>query len=231
MNRALLEKPFEPSQIKQRQGNFGHILDYVEGHVVTSRLNDAFDGNWTFEIVKYRILKDTDEVLVLGKLTAEGATKMAFGSKQIEKNKDTKAIISIGDDLKAASTDALKKAASLLGVGLYLYSDQRPNEKPEEGRPDTSNKGTSTGNEKNQPPGTGEKNQPGPKNEPGPGDGNGGRLTNKQLAMIFAVGKSKGLQSKEIKDKALDAFKKNLNFLTKAEASTLINTLQSMAGQ
>ncbi len=29
MNRALLEKPFEPSQIKQRQGNFGHILDYV----------------------------------------------------------------------------------------------------------------------------------------------------------------------------------------------------------
>ena len=133
MNRALLEKPFEPSQIKQRQGNFGHILDYVEGHVVTSRLNEAFDGNWTFEIVKYRILKDTDEVLVLGKLTAEGVTKMAFGSKEIERSKDTKAIISLGDDLKAASTDALKKAASLLGVGLYLYSDQRPNGKTEEG--------------------------------------------------------------------------------------------------
>ena len=131
MNRTLLEKPFEPNQVKQRQGNFGHILDYVEGHVVTSRLNDAFDGNWTFEIVKYRILKDTDEVLVLGKLTAEGITKMAFGSKQIERNKDTKAIISLGDDLKAASTDALKKAASLLGVGLYLYSDQRPNGKTE----------------------------------------------------------------------------------------------------
>ncbi len=219
MNRSLLEKPFEPNQIKQRQGNFGHILDYVEGHVVTSRLNDAFDGNWTFEIVKYRIIKDPGEVLVLGKLTAEGVTKMAFGSKEIERSKDTKAIISLGDDLKAASTDALKKAASLLGVGLYLYSDQRPNGKTEERRPETQDKGTSTGNEKN---------QSGAKNEPGASGDNGGRLTNKQLAMIFAVGKSKGLQTKEIKDKALATFSKNLNFLTKAEASTYINALQAM---
>ena len=218
MNRALLEKPFEPGQIKQRQGNFGHILDYVEGHVVTSRLNDAFESNWSFEIVKYRIIKDSGEVLVLGKLTAEGVTKMAFGSKEIERSKDTKAITSLGNDLKAASTDALKKAASLLGVGLYLYSDQRPNGKTEE-RPDTPNKGASTGNEKN---------QPGSKNEPATGDGNGGRLTNKQLAMIFGVGKSKGLQTKDIKDKALATFKKNLNFLTKEEASTFINALQSM---
>ena len=227
MNRALLEKPFEPSQIKQRQGNFGHILDYVEGHVVTSRLNDAFDGNWSFELVKYRILKDTDEVLVLGKLTAEGVIKIAFGSKEIERSKDTKAIISLGDDLKAASTDALKKAASLLGVGLYLYSDQRPNGKTE-GRLETPDKTTPSGQEKNQPLSTGEKNQPGPKNEPSSSGDNGGRLTNKQLAMIFAVGKSKGLQTKDIKDKALATFNKNLNFLTKAEASTYINALQAM---
>jgi len=219
MNRTLLEKSFEPSQIKQRQGNFGHILDYVDGHVVTSRLNDAFESNWSFEIVKYRIIKDPGEVLVLGKLTAEGVIKMAFGSKEIERSKDTKAIVSLGDDLKAASTDALKKAASLLGVGLYLYSDQRPNGKPEEGKSETSNKGAPTGNEKN---------QPGPNNEPATGDGNGGRLTNKQLAMIFGVGKSKGLQTKDIKDKALATFKKNLNFLTKEEASTFINALQSM---
>ena len=219
MNRALLEKPFEPSQIKQRQGKFGHILDYVEGHVVTSRLNEAFDSNWSFEIVKYRIIKDPGEVLVLGKLTAEGVIKMAFGSKEIERSKDTKAIISLGDDLKAASTDALKKAASLLGVGLYLYSDQRPNGTPEGGHPEKPDKGKATENEKN---------QPGPKNEPGTTGDNGGRLTNKQLAMIFGVGKSKGLQTKDIKDKALATFKKNLNFLTKEEASTFINVLQSM---
>ena len=34
MNRELLEKPFEPNQIKQREGNFGKILDYIESHLV-----------------------------------------------------------------------------------------------------------------------------------------------------------------------------------------------------
>ena len=37
MNRELLEKPFEPSQFKQRVGTFGNTLDYVEGHAVISK--------------------------------------------------------------------------------------------------------------------------------------------------------------------------------------------------
>jgi hypothetical protein len=47
MNRALLEKPFQPDQVKQRQGRFGILLDYVEGHTVIARLSEAFEGNWT----------------------------------------------------------------------------------------------------------------------------------------------------------------------------------------
>jgi hypothetical protein len=41
MNRELLEKPFDPAQIKQRQGRNGR-LDYIEGHSVVHRLN----GRW-----------------------------------------------------------------------------------------------------------------------------------------------------------------------------------------
>jgi recombination DNA repair RAD52 pathway protein len=44
MNREILEKPFGPEQIKQREGNFGKMLDYIEGHAVIQRLNDAFDA-------------------------------------------------------------------------------------------------------------------------------------------------------------------------------------------
>ena len=44
MNRALLEKPFDPNQIKQREGNFGKMLDYIEGHTVVKRLNDSFEA-------------------------------------------------------------------------------------------------------------------------------------------------------------------------------------------
>ena len=38
MNRELLEKPFSPEQIKQRDGNFGKTLDYVEGHAIIQGL-------------------------------------------------------------------------------------------------------------------------------------------------------------------------------------------------
>ena len=59
MNRELLEKPFDPDQIKQREGNFGKMLEYIEGHAVIARLNDAFDSSWSFEIIKHKILTDT----------------------------------------------------------------------------------------------------------------------------------------------------------------------------
>jgi recombination DNA repair RAD52 pathway protein len=48
MNREILEKPFGPEQIKQREGNFGKMLDYIEGHAVIQRLNDAFDARLVF---------------------------------------------------------------------------------------------------------------------------------------------------------------------------------------
>jgi len=122
MNRELLEKPFEPEQIKQRKGTYGSMIDYVETHAVIKRLNDAFDANWSFEIVSHEQLNT--EVIVLGKLTADGVTKSQFGSNRISTSKQGE-VISIGDDLKAAASDSLKKCASLMGVGLHLYGGDR----------------------------------------------------------------------------------------------------------
>ncbi len=115
MNRQLLESPFTPAQIKHRKGNFNRTLAYVEAPAVIARLNDAFDAAWSFEIKEHQILQE--EVLVLGRLTAGGITKTQFGSSQITRKKDTGEIISLGDDLKAAATDALKKAATPAGCG------------------------------------------------------------------------------------------------------------------
>jgi len=123
MNRELLEKPFEPDQIKQREGRDG-TLDYVEGHSVIARLNEAFDGHWSFEIVRHDILEDRNEILVVGKLSAEGVVKMQFGASRIERDETTKEIVCLADDLKAAGTDALKKCATFLGVGLHLYGER-----------------------------------------------------------------------------------------------------------
>ena len=63
LNRELLEKPFDPSQIKQRKGNFGNVLNYIEGNEIIRRLNDSFDGEWSFEVVDYKILPEFGQVL------------------------------------------------------------------------------------------------------------------------------------------------------------------------
>lgn len=121
MNRALLEKPFEKEEICQREGNFGRLLDYIEGPSVIQRLNDAFDGKWSFTIIKHAVLKETDEVIVLGELQAGDIVKTQFGSSKITRAKHSGDIMSLADDLKAAATDALKKTATMFGVALYLY--------------------------------------------------------------------------------------------------------------
>lgn len=127
MNRELLEKPFDKEQIKQRKGNFGDMIDYVETHAVIQRLNEAFEGQWSFEIITQETT--AQEVIVSGKLTAEGVSKSQFGSNKISLSKQGE-IISVGDDWKAAASDCLKKCASLFGIGLHLYGGTEKTEQP-----------------------------------------------------------------------------------------------------
>lgn len=166
MNRELLEKPFEPAQIKQRKGRDGPV-EYVEGHQVIARLNEAFEGKWSFEIVRHDILEDRGEVLVLGKLSAEGVVKMQFGVSQITRDRETKEIVSLGDDVKAAGTDALKKCATFLGVGLHLYGRRTASAAIQRGpgqREDRGRGGGATGRSTGRPPAS-------PSQPAAPGDG------------------------------------------------------------
>jgi hypothetical protein len=121
MDREMLEQPFDAKFIKQRKGRNNMTLDYIETHSVIQRLNDALDGNWSFEIVEFQQMGE--EAVVLGKLTADGIVKQQFGSATIVRAKNTNEIISIGDDFKSATSDCLKKCATLLGVGLHLYGE------------------------------------------------------------------------------------------------------------
>ena len=117
MNHELLRRPFEPTQVRQRPGQHGKTLSYVDVAAVIGRLNEGCES-WSFEIVEHQI--QHDEVIVLGKLTADGMVKSAFGGSTITIDKSGQ-VVSLADDLKSAASDALKKAATLLGVGLELY--------------------------------------------------------------------------------------------------------------
>ena len=81
-----------------------------------------------------------DEVIVEAKLTVRtpgGQTivKTQFGGADIKRHASgarSGRPLSIADDYKAAASDALKKCASLLGIGLDLYGRDRPEETEEE---------------------------------------------------------------------------------------------------
>jgi hypothetical protein len=201
MNRELLEKPFEKEQIKQRKGNFGDMIDYVETHAVIQRLNDSFEGQWSFEIITQE--KEGSEVIVLGKLTVEGVSKTQFGSNKISLSKAGE-VISIGDDWKAAGSDSLKKCASLFGVGLHLYGAEKK-EQPE----DHTGKGMS---EKSQPKG-------------------GTTITKEQLAQIKEMRTKLGWTPKNVQDKSKEMFgTEKVETLNPTMATALIAFMQNQNG-
>ena len=218
MNRELLEKEFELSQIKQRDGNFGKKLDYIEGHAVIERLNMVFEAEWSFTIVEHRILKETDEVLVVGQLRAGDVVKTQFGSSRITRARESGEPVSLADDYKAAATDAIKKCASLLGVGLHLYNgDKQANGHiPKQKQRSYSHQGRSTNY------------QNGRSNYAKPDNGNGnGRLSSRQFKYIMRLADEAGLSQDELDQETLRMFGCACRFLNKTDASSFIKHLLS----
>ena len=206
MNRELLEKPFDPSQIKQRDGNFGKRIDYVEGHAIIQRLNDALDAKWSFSILEHHILKETDEVLVLGELKTGDVIKTQFGSSRITRAKETGEPISLADDYKAAATDSLKKAATLLGVGLHLYSSDKP-----------SVPRSNTPRENPKPPK--------PQKGNGGNGGNGNRLSSAQFKYILGLADEAGKTRQDLDRMSLKMFGVVTQHLSKFDAHSMIQHL------
>ncbi len=211
MNRELLEKPFDPEQIKQREGHYGKMLDYIEGHSVIQRLNDAFDAEWSFEILEHKVLSETDEVIVLGKLSAADVVKTQFGSSRITRARESGEMISLADDLKAGATDALKKCATQLGVGLNLYNDGDPTGKQQSSSSNHSD-GRNDGN----------------RSKDHNNHGNN-RISSKQHKYILNLIKELGMTRSELNQKCVNAYGSVLDHISRNDASTLIEELLSQS--
>lgn len=136
---AILTQRTPADEVKVRSGRGGTKFRYVEHAYVTEVLNNAFAWNWDFEVLSEAIY-DT-EVVVRGRLTirpSEGVAivKEQYGGADIERYSSgpkSGTPLSIADNLKAASSDALKKCASLLGIALDLYGRDYP--EPQENTP------------------------------------------------------------------------------------------------
>ena len=124
LGRLLKQTPAK--YVKQRPAKGGGTWDYVTGGYVRKCLNLMFGWDWSFEIVEQMVLHG--EAIVKGKLTcnSNGKTivKMQFGNKDIMMKKGTEIPLSIGNDLKAAATDCLKKCAAEIGIAADIYNKE-----------------------------------------------------------------------------------------------------------
>ncbi len=199
MKKDILTRPFPAELVKQREGQGGKMLSYLETHSVIARLNEGCDA-WSFEIVEHQILED--EVVVVAKLTADGVIKTAFGGSRITRDRGKP--VSIADDLKAAGSDALKKAASLLGVGLELYG--------------AAPKAAEQTREHAPPP---------PASATSPAD----RLTGKQLTTIQSLARRQNIQRAMLSKMLEERFEKtDVQHLSRREASSFLSELMGANG-
>lgn len=125
MDRKLLEKQFDEKFVQKIQG-----FDYIAIHAVIQRLNDSLEPmGWSFVMDQDRIVGE--EILIFGTLIVRDGdvivSKSQVGSKKIAyyKGKDhvSENVVDLGNDYKSAVSDCIKKCATLLGVGLYLYGE------------------------------------------------------------------------------------------------------------
>jgi len=206
--REILEAPFPEEAIRTRKGTFGRELSYAEVTAYIGRLNQAFAGDWSFDITEHRILDN--EVMVLGKLTTGDIHKTAFGCSAVTTARESGEKVSLGDDLKAAASDALKKCCSLLGLGLHLYGKGAAGLPPDEEVDKTVTFPAKT-------------------QAAGSDTGNGKVLTSRQFGAIMALAEKAGYSEAEIKTRILDAYGTPVEKLDRRAASKVITELNTAA--
>lgn len=115
-----------PQEMERNITKSGVSLVYIPVSEVINRLNKVLGvDKWSFTIVECkRDSIDPDYVVAHVRIDwyqtdFACVSRDGFGGQKIKRTK-AGAIVDLGDEFKGAISDALKKAAQTLGVGLYL---------------------------------------------------------------------------------------------------------------
>ena len=114
---------------------------YHTGEQIITHLNRVLGPeNWSFRILEIGEEEDSDECFCFGEITANVGgvvvVKQDYGSQAFKRARSTGKFVSKWDDKKAAATDALKRCARLLGVGLDAWANERaPSWHPDQDAP------------------------------------------------------------------------------------------------
>lgn len=126
---AKLREPFPDSDIYQGEPKAdGFRPRYIAWDKVCKRLDDVFGGNWTHQIHRFEMIsnqwvvhasirvmvydQDKDRIIEIA--------RDGIGTWPLSMNGS--AYLDIGDDLKSAESEAVKRAAVKFGLGVQLYN-------------------------------------------------------------------------------------------------------------
>ncbi len=129
MDERILDKLYEPFQLKERVGQANKIFKYVPSADIIDRMNRVFKGNWSTEVISSQILED-EVLLCVRVLVRDDDGNMyyhdGYASQMILRytygDKEGKAV-NIGNTFKSAMSKAIKTAVAKWGVGLDLSDD------------------------------------------------------------------------------------------------------------
>lgn len=137
LNSNQVQKIFNstPQKYKYtRPAKGGGQWTYIKASYVRKVLDSVFGFDWSFEIVTpeadaFDMAMKTKVVTVRGRLTGnvylDGVkrpiVKEQYGRSEVKFKRDTLEPLDFGNDMKAAASDALKKCASLFGIGADVY--------------------------------------------------------------------------------------------------------------
>lgn len=113
--------------IKTRPIPGGGSANFVETHYVIGMLNLITGYRWDFDVLDEK--EAHGQIVVKGKLTirtkkTESISKTQYGRAIVKMKSGSKDPLDYGNDFKAATSDAIKKCASLFGVAWDIYGKE-----------------------------------------------------------------------------------------------------------
>lgn len=149
----LLYQKTPDKHIYTRPGKGGGVWRFPKSYYIRQKLNSLFGFDWDFQILTsldeaMNTAKLTGSCVVQGKLTGRvvddngrirEVTRMQWGRSEVKwkmtgpNNAKTKVIddwsgapvpLDFGNDMKAATTDCLKKCASQFGIAADIYDSE-----------------------------------------------------------------------------------------------------------
>lgn len=122
---SQLTEPF-PQEMERSLNKGGANLAYIPISEVINRMNKVLGvENWSFTVENWQQLGTSivAQVSVVAKIDGNTVTRDGVGGQKIKMSKNGDPV-DIGDEVKGAVSDALKKAVQTMGVGLYLARSQ-----------------------------------------------------------------------------------------------------------